>query len=137
MVVYGAKVEAAPRGAEAAPASAAAAAPGAGAARTSTVLWRDGDPTPDAALVRRWQEAAMLHGDLNAQFNVGFAFCVGWAPAEKSAKKGVAWLHKAAEAGHAVAQTQLGVCYENGTGVAKDAALAVSWFSKAAAQGPL
>ncbi len=44
-----------------------------------------------------------------------------------------AW-RKAADGGHAWAQLKLGVCYELGKGVAKDAA-AAEWYAKAAAQG--
>jgi TPR repeat protein len=45
-----------------------------------------------------------------------------------------AW-RKAANGGHAGAQGQLGVCYELGIGVAKDAVAAAEWYAKAAAQG--
>ena len=40
-----------------------------------------------------------------------------------------------AKAGHAGAQNNLGVMYENGDGVPKDLAKAVEWWQKAAAQG--
>ena len=40
-----------------------------------------------------------------------------------------------AEAGNAAAQHNLGVMYDNGTGVAQDYAAAVSWYRKAADQG--
>ena len=42
---------------------------------------------------------------------------------------------QAAEMGHAVAQSYLGVYYENGWGVPKDAAEAVKWYRAAAEQG--
>ena len=42
---------------------------------------------------------------------------------------------QAAEQGHAVAQSNLGVYYENGWGVPKDAAEAVKWYRAAAEQG--
>jgi hypothetical protein len=42
---------------------------------------------------------------------------------------------KAAEQGNAKAQYNLGVCYSDGAGVAKDAAEAVNWYRKAAEQG--
>ena len=138
MVVYGAEAPAS-RGTDAAPASAAAAA---GAARASTELWKarmmlwcNGDPTPDSTQVRRWQEAAALRGDLDAQCMVGFAFMHGWAPAERSHVKAVAWFRKAADAGQSLAQLLLGLCYDLGIGLAKDTALAIPWFVKAAAQG--
>jgi len=40
----------------------------------------------------------------------------------------LSWYRRAAEAGHAAAQFNLGVCYRNGEGVAKDAEQAVSWY---------
>jgi len=39
----------------------------------------------------------------------------------KDAEQAVSWYRRAAEAGHADAQFNLGVCYSNGDGVAKDA----------------
>ena len=47
----------------------------------------------------------------------------------------VAALLGMAEDGGASAQSNLGVMYENGTGVAQDSAAAVSWYRKAADQG--
>lgn len=47
----------------------------------------------------------------------------------------VKWYRKAAEQGLAVAQNDLGVCYENGEGVPQDYAEAVKWYRKAAEQG--
>ena len=43
----------------------------------------------------------------------------------------------AAEQGHADAQSNLGACYENGTGVSKDYTEAVKWYRKAATQGQM
>jgi len=45
-----------------------------------------------------------------------------------------AWC-KAADGGHAGAQTKLGYCCEYGKGVVKDAIAAAEWYAKAAAQG--
>ena len=44
----------------------------------------------------------------------------------------VKWYRKAAEQGHAEAQFNLGCCYANGQGVAKDKVEAYAWFSMAA-----
>ena len=44
-------------------------------------------------------------------------------------------LVKKAEAGDAKAQFNLGVCYANGNGVAKDEKEAVKWYTKSAEQG--
>ena len=47
----------------------------------------------------------------------------------------VAWFRKAAVGyAHAQWQWELGHCYDRGKGVAPDAALAASWYAKAAAQ---
>ena len=42
---------------------------------------------------------------------------------------------KAADLGYAIAQYNLGVCYENGRGVTRNYAEAVKWYTKAAEQG--
>jgi TPR repeat protein len=47
----------------------------------------------------------------------------------------VEWYRKAAEQGHAKAQSSLGVRYYIGEGVPQDYAQAVKWFRKAAEQG--
>ena len=45
------------------------------------------------------------------------------------------WFRKAAEQNHADAQNWLGVCYNNGQGVAKNMTEAMKWYWKAAVQG--
>ena len=45
------------------------------------------------------------------------------------------WYRKAAEQGHADAQNNLGVMYDNGKGVRQDYTNAVQWYRKAAEQG--
>jgi hypothetical protein len=45
------------------------------------------------------------------------------------------WYLKAANNGHAGAQSVLGAIYESGTGVSQDFAAAAKWYAKAAAQG--
>ncbi|MEG1553077.1 MAG: sel1 repeat family protein, partial [Kiritimatiellia bacterium] len=47
----------------------------------------------------------------------------------------VKWYRKAAAQGYANAQTNLGICYAKGEGVARDEAEAVKWWRKAAEQG--
>lgn len=49
--------------------------------------------------------------------------------------KHLTFWQQAAEQGHAIAQSFLGVCYSHGQGIAKDQALAVAWYRKAAEQG--
>ena len=45
------------------------------------------------------------------------------------------WYRKAAEQGHAVAQSNLGFMYASGDGVPKDETEAVKWYRKSAEQG--
>jgi TPR repeat protein len=47
----------------------------------------------------------------------------------------VSWLRKAAEQNYVEAQRDLGVCYQDGTGVQQDYGEAVKWCRKAAEQG--
>jgi TPR repeat protein len=53
----------------------------------------------------------------------------------KVTDKELAALRKAAAAGDATAQNNLGSCYSNGQGVAQDYEQAVIWYAKAAEQG--
>ena len=48
----------------------------------------------------------------------------------KDEAEAVKWYRKAAEQNYAIAQYNLGICYANGDGVAKDDAEAVSGFAK-------
>ena len=50
-------------------------------------------------------------------------------------KQAVQWFQKAAEQGYAKAQYDLGLCYENGTGVTEDLKQEMQWLQKAAEQG--
>ena len=56
-------------------------------------------------------------------------------PADPSAGAEVDILRQAAEAGDAHAQLNLGLCYENGRGVSRDAVQAIKWLRRAAEQG--
>ena len=56
---------------------------------------------------------------------------------KNSFTEAVKWFRKAAEAGHAKAQGELGLCYSTGTGVEKDETEAVKWFKESARQGVL
>jgi TPR repeat protein len=47
------------------------------------------------------------------------------------------WLTAAANQGHPAAQYYLGLMYENGDGVIKDTAKALTWYQQAANQGYL
>jgi tetratricopeptide (TPR) repeat protein len=53
---------------------------------------------------------------------------------QKDYVEAVKWFRKAAEQGHALAQYNLGCCYDNGYGVSKDYLVAAKWYRKAAYQ---
>ena len=54
---------------------------------------------------------------------------------EKDEKSGFGWALKAAERGHAPAQTLVGECYLDGRGVDRDAETGEAWLYRAAHQG--
>ena len=115
------------------------------------VMYDHGEGVPkDAAQAVAWWRKAAEQGDADAQFNLGFAYASGEG-APKDAVQAVAWWRKAAEPrgqmwedssgekspdrGDASAQFYLGWAYDNGKGVPKDDAQAVTWYRKAAEQG--
>jgi len=53
----------------------------------------------------------------------------------EDAEQAVSWYRRAAEAGDAGAQFNLGLCYANGDGVPEDAELSVAWHRRAADAG--
>ena len=81
--------------------------------------------TPTHTLRRQWQEK---QGPSPEQWYERY-----WQ--ETDTFKRLAYLRTAAEQGYAPAQTELGLCYENGKGVEQDEAQAVRWYRKAAEQG--
>ena len=75
-------------------------------------------------------------GDADAQFRLGYRLAYGRnrpRPTDWPAVFG--YWQSAAEAGHARAQFYLGVCYDNGYGVAADLTTAMRWWEKAAVNG--
>jgi TPR repeat protein len=74
-------------------------------------------------------------GDAQAQNELGEALYAGKRGAGKSAVEAVRWFRQAAEQNLAPAQSNLGVCYERGDGVAKYEVEAYKWDLLAAAQG--
>ena len=70
-----------------------------------------------------------LRGDARWQTDLGIAYF-----RQKQYGDAVTCFVKAAEQGHPEARCNLGICYLDGLGVAKDEAEAVKWFSKAAQQ---
>lgn len=107
-----------------------------------------GVPQEFAAAIRWYQKAAEKKCAA-AQTNLGHIYCRGpaiardyreavqWVATEtpQDYEQALAWYQKAAAQGHPVAQTNLGVMYLFGLGVAPDLAIAVKWFEKAAAKG--
>lgn len=71
-----------------------------------------------------------ISGDTQAQFNLGEYFEI-----KSNLKKAVYWYTEAASHGHALAQFNLGFCYEKGNGVEKNYQTAVFWYLKSAKQG--
>ena len=76
---------------------------------------------------------AATRGFPRAQFLVGTFLQSGGG--ENKEREAVEWYTKAAEQGYALAQCDLGFCYQFGEGVEKNPAKAVEWFRKAAEQG--
>jgi TPR repeat protein len=71
-------------------------------------------------------------GNAEAQYQLG-RFC--YSSVNGGEAEAAIWYRKAADQGHAHAQFEIGECYADGTGVAKDEVEAVKWFRKAADQG--
>ena len=74
-------------------------------------------------------------GDAQAQNELGEALYAGKRGVAKNSVEAVKWFRQAAEQNLAVAQSNLGVCYERGEGVAKYEVEAYKWDLLAAAQG--
>jgi uncharacterized protein len=74
------------------------------------------------------------HGDLVAQFDLGFLYDSGRG-VPRDYGEAMKWYRLAAEKGHAVAQYQLGTMYADGRGVPRDHAEAGKWYRRAAQQG--
>jgi TPR repeat protein len=71
---------------------------------------------------------------VQAELNLARTYNYGWGVPKDLAQAAV-WYRKAAERGHAGAQSDLGVAYRYGEGVKKDVREAEHWFQKAIAQG--
>jgi TPR repeat protein len=89
----------------------------------------------DAAQGLDMVEEAANTGCAEAMYFMGKAHAGGKHNLPPSDLAAVEWLARAAEAGHAAAQFKLGMFYQHGRGVAKDAFMASEWFYEAAEQG--
>ena len=113
----------------------------------------------------KWYQKAADQGDVKAQNSLAFCFEGGegvwdafrqkatwlqklldercnlalkkddWKGQPLDMRKAITWYLKAAEIGYAIAQMNLGRCYDYGQGVPQDHKQAVSWYQKAANQG--
>ena len=102
-------------------------------AASATAGQSESEKLRNANVVRELRQRADK-GDSHAQEALGSAFLYGSLGVTTNMTKAVKWYRKAAEQGSALAQSNLGVCYANGQGVAKDAVEAVKWYRKAAEQ---
>jgi hypothetical protein len=79
--------------------------------------------------------------DPDEQFQLGQALVLGLDTKGRQHRaagkpaEGLVWLRKAAEQGHARAQTSLGVAYLKGRGVEQDYDVGLEWLDRAAVQG--
>ena len=74
-------------------------------------------------------------GDVEAQFKLGKIYGIGWIGVSKDYKQAIYWFEKAAQQGHAKAQSYLGRLYFCTVDFKKNCEQAFYWFEKAAAQG--
>ena len=99
-------------------------------------LWACGGYVPDVEALRLAAET----GDVNAQYNLGFAYYEGWGIAQNYTE-GVRWYRLAAgrsigpattsvqKGGIEIARFNLGFAYYEGHGVTQDRVLAYMWLS--------
>ena len=90
-----------------------------------------GEQVPRAAHHYR----AAVHGDAEAQWNLGSMYTWNDEGAPKNHTLAVHWYNLAAERGHADAQLKLGDMYYTAWGVEGNRSLAAKWYTRAAEQG--
>ena len=78
---------------------------------------------------------AALHGDMNAQHELGMAYRDGVDGANIDLKESAIWFQKSAEQGNQYAQFDFGEALFKGAGVEKNALEAARYFRRAADQG--
>lgn len=99
--------------------------------------YRNGEGVPqDLALSLRWLEQAAKAGNPDAQFDLAYAYHAGVnGMVEQNFERAAEWYQKAADGGHAIAWSNLGVLYRQGTGVPQSTAKAVACYEKASKMG--
>jgi TPR repeat protein len=88
----------------------------------------------DHAKAFGWYEKSALQGNVQAQWDVGSFYQLGFG-VPKNDVKAFEWYEKSALQGYVFSQFSLGNCYLKGRGVPKNDAKALEWFEKAALQG--
>ena len=103
--------------------------------RLSAVFWITDTQASCRDDVSPWYEAPAAAGVMDAQDALGELHQLGTHGYERDVHKAVAWATRAAEQGHAAAQSRLGRLLLAGEGVPRDAQLGIQWVRKAAQQG--
>ncbi|KAI9339323.1 hypothetical protein BDR26DRAFT_895893 [Obelidium mucronatum] len=75
--------------------------------------------------------------DITSQFRMGLRFDSNFGSPTADDKLAFEWYLKAAENGHAEAQSNLAVMYENGRGIPESVAKAIHWYNLAADKGEI
>jgi uncharacterized protein len=88
----------------------------------------------DAVEALRWYREAALAGNVEAQYRLAKLLTSGAEGIAPDPAGGLKLLESAAAKGYAPSQNELGLRYQIGNGVTRDAKLASNWFRKAADQ---
>ena len=100
------------------------------------MMYLNGEGTvKDPAEAVRWQRKGAELGSPKSWFELGLYTLYGQNGMEKNVAEGLRLITKAAEAGFADAENQLGYMYVTGSGVAQDLRQAAVWYRKSADQG--
>ena len=91
--------------------------------------------TPDYKKAFELHMKAANLGYAPAQFEVGYAYSLGFLGVPRDAKKAFEWYMKAAMQGDATSQRNVGKAYQDGNGVERNLEKAKEWYQKASAQG--
>ena len=106
---------------------------GAGAALAAGKADPDAYQRGDLAAAARDYSMRAQRGERLAQFNLAMMMFRGEAAGDRDTA--LSWLRRAADQGLPQAQYNLGLIFENGTGVPRSQADATAWFRRAAEQG--
>ncbi|NLE55232.1 MAG: sel1 repeat family protein, partial [Lentisphaerae bacterium] len=105
---------------------------------TETTASKLAKPPPEkekpAVSIDRLEKVAKA-GNPNAQLALGKIYFEGRANVKQDYVEAIRWFTMAAEAGNGAAMFNLGICYENGVGVAMNPTAAYDWYRKAADSG--